>query len=89
VLYTDGTSQGFTITAPDWYATPPAGSDAAISMTYRNRPGNVQQTHQVTVYYAGVPLQQGKTVSAVILPNVSATAVSGSPALHVFAASIQ
>jgi hypothetical protein len=41
------------------------------------------------VYYVGVPLAQGTTVQAVILPNVSASPPSaGSPALHVFAMAI-
>jgi len=86
VLYTDGSSQSFTLTAPDWYATPPAGSDVAFSMAYRNTPGNAQDQHQVQVFYAGVPLAPGKTVQAVVLPDVSGPVPSaGSPALHVFA----
>jgi hypothetical protein len=89
ILYSDGTSQSFTITAPDWYAAPPATSDPAISMAYRNRPGNAQQAHSVTVYYVGVPLQVGKTVTTVVLPNVSSTVASGTAAMHIFAASIQ
>jgi hypothetical protein len=88
ILYTDGTAQSFTLTAPDWYAAPPAGSDPAISMTYRNRPGNAQQTHSVTVYYVGVPLTAGKTVATVVLPNVSTGVASGAAALHVFAWSV-
>lgn len=88
ILYTDGTSQSFTLTAPDWYATPSAGSDVAFSMAYRNTPGNGQDQHQVQVFYVGVPLAQGKTVQAVVLPDVSApTPSAGSPALHIFAIS--
>lgn len=89
VLYADGTSQSFTLSAPDWYAGPPAGSDVAINMAYRNAPGNAQDQHPVQVYYVGVPLAAGKTVQAVILPNVSGSPPSaGSPALHVFAMAI-
>jgi alpha-L-fucosidase 2 len=89
ILYSDGTSQSFTLSAPDWYAGPPAGSDVAITMPYRNAPGNAQDRHPVQVYYVGVPLAQGTTVQAVILPNVSASPPSaGSPALHVFAMAI-
>lgn len=56
---------------------------------YRNAPGNAQDQHPVQVYYVGVPLAAGKTVQAVVLPNVSASPPSaGSPALHVFAMAI-
>jgi hypothetical protein len=85
ILYSDGTSQSFTLNVPDWYASPPPGSDPAITMPYRNRPGNVQQVHQVNVYFVSVPLQAGKTVSTIVLPNVSHGVTSGSPAMHIFA----
>jgi hypothetical protein len=89
ILYADGTSQSFTLSAPDWYAGPPAGSDVAVNMAYRNAPGNAQDQHPVQVYYAGVPLAAGKTVQAVVLPSVSGSPPSaGSPALHVFAMAI-
>jgi alpha-galactosidase len=88
VVYSDGTTQSFTLTVPDWYAAPPSGSDPAITMTYRNRSGNVQQAHQINVYYLTVPLQAGKTVTGVTLPAVGGTAVSGSPAMHIFAIAV-
>jgi alpha-L-fucosidase 2 len=88
IYYTDGSTQSFTLTAPDWY-NPPTGVSTAITMAYRNDPGNVQGHHPVYVYYAGVPLAQGKTVQAVALPDVSASPPpDGSPALHVFAMGI-
>jgi len=88
ISYSDGTTQPFALTVPDWYAAPPSGSDPAITMTYRNRSGNVQQAHQINVYYLTVPLQAGKTVTAVTLPAVGGTAVSGSPAMHIFAVAV-
>ncbi len=89
ILYTDGTSQSFTLSAPDWYAGPPAGSTVAINLAYRNAPGNTRDQHPVQVFYQGVPLARGKTVQAVVLPGVSgAPPAAGSPALHVFAISI-
>jgi beta-glucosidase len=87
VIYTDGTSQDYTIDVPDWYSTSNADGDAAITTSYRNRPGNTQQTHAVKVFYAGVPLQQNKTVAAVVLPTVGNSAVSGTAAMHIFAVS--
>jgi hypothetical protein len=84
ISYSDGTTQQFTLTVPDWYAAPPSGSDPAITMTYRNRGGNVQQAHQINVYYyISVPPQAGKTVTGLTLPTVGGTAVSGRPAMHI------
>jgi hypothetical protein len=87
IAYTDGSTQPFTLNAPDWYSTAPSGSNIAFSMTYRNRPGNVQQTHQVNVFYAGIDLDQNKQVASVTLPDVS-TPTSSGPAIHVFAMTI-
>ncbi|WP_063770710.1 fibronectin type III domain-containing protein [Streptacidiphilus carbonis] len=84
IVYTDGSTQSYTVTVPDWYATPPAGSDVAIATAYRNRAGNVQQVHATNVYYTGVPLTAGKTVAMVVLP--APTPASG--ALHVFALAV-
>jgi hypothetical protein len=88
VYYTDGTSQTFTLTVPDWYGSVPAGSDPVVTTPYRNGPGNNQDQHPVTIYYAGVPLAQGKTVQSVVLPDVSTAPVSTSTAMHIFAISI-
>jgi len=88
IIYADGTSQDFTINVPDWYATPPAGTDIAITMPYRNRPGNTQQTHDIHVFVVTVPLQPGKTLSTIVLPNVSQGVTSGVPAMHVFAVAV-
>jgi hypothetical protein len=88
ISYSDGTTQEFTLNVPDWYAAPPSGSHPAITMTYRNRSGNAAQAHQINVYYVSVPLQAGKTVTGLTLPTVSGTAVSGSPAMHIFAIAV-
>jgi alpha-galactosidase len=88
LTYTDGTTQTFSMTVPDWYAAPPSGSDPAITMTYRNRAGNTQQAHSINVYYVGVPLQQGKTLSGLVLPDISQSATSGQPAMHIFSISV-
>jgi len=88
IYYTDGSSQPFTVTAPDWYNLP-SGTSAAITMAYRNAPGNAQDHHPVYVYYAGVPLTAGKTVQAVQLPDISGSPPPvGAPAMHIFAMSI-
>ena len=88
ITYSDGTTQQFAISVPDWYSNPPSGSDPPITMTYRNRSGNTQQAHAINVFLVKVPLQEGKTPSGVTLPDVSSTVTSGVPAMHVFGIAI-
>jgi hypothetical protein len=88
ITYSDGTTQQFSLTVPDWYSNPPSGSDVAITMSYRNRPNNTQQTHDIHVFLVKVPLQAGKTPVGLTLPDVSSTATSGLPALHVFGVAV-
>ena len=88
INYTDGTSQSFSLSVPNWYKAAPSGSNAVIVAPYRNRPGNTQDDNIVNVFEQSVPLEAGKTVQAVTLPNVSTGVVQGSPSLHVFAIAI-
>jgi beta-glucosidase len=88
IIYTDGSTQSFSLDVPDWYNTAPAGSNAVITAPYRNRPGNTQDHTVVNVYEQSIPLEAGKTVEAVMLPDVSSSAVKGSASLHVFAVAI-
>ena len=85
IYYSDGTAQPFTLSVPDWYASPPAGISPVIETPYRNRPGNTQDDHPVSIYEVTVPLQAGKQVVAVRLPDVSSGAADGTTALHIFA----
>jgi hypothetical protein len=48
-----------------------------------------QNSLPVCVYDASVALQAGKTVTRVVLPDVSSGVASGSQSLHVFAVTIQ
>jgi len=85
--YTDGSTQSFSLDVPNWYKAAPSGSNAVIVTPYRNRPGNTQDPNVVNVFEQSIPLQAGKTVEAVTLPDIGAVA-SGSPSLHVFAMAI-
>ena len=79
VTYTDGTTQPFTLTYPDWFTDSVAGTSDQLVAT-----GVVNGTsagHQVGVYAAEVPLESGKTIAAITLPNDSH--------VHVFATSIR
>jgi hypothetical protein len=88
ITYTDGTTQSFSLDVPNWYETAPAGSNAVIVAPYRNRPGNTQDHTVVNVFEQSIPLQAGKTVEAVTLPDISASVVREIPSLHVFAIAI-
>ncbi|HEY3873589.1 MAG TPA: NEW3 domain-containing protein [Actinocrinis sp.] len=85
VIYTDGSTQTFTLTVPDWYGTPAAGSNAVITTAYRNAPGNAQDHNDVNVYEQTIQLTAGKQAAAIILPDVSQSPTAGVPGLHVFA----
>ena len=88
IVYTDGTTQSFSLTFSDWWANQgPPGGDILTTVPYINTPGGQQNQH-VSIYYAGVPLQPGKTVQYVTLPNVSSGVTSGTTAMHIFAAAI-
>jgi Carbohydrate binding module (family 6) len=85
ITYTDGTTQSYTLTAPDWFSTsPPSGGAVAVNSTYQNRQGNTTYSHTADIFSATVSLSSGKTVASVTLPPGGALA-SGTAALHVFA----
>jgi hypothetical protein len=85
ITYTDGTTQSFDLTFPDWWSNAaPAGGDILASTPYlNNASGKLNQ--QVSVYYVGIPLQQGKTVKYISLPDISQGATQGQTAMHIFA----
>ena len=88
ITYTDGSTQAFTLSFADWWANAAAaGGDILASVPYINT-STGKQNQKVSVYYASVALQAGKTVRYVTLPDVSQGAVQGSPAMHIFAVSI-
>jgi len=88
ITYTDGTTQPFTLGFADWFQnTPVTGGDILTSVPYINTTTG-RKNHTVSVYYASAPLQAGKTVQYVTLPDFSQGATSGQTAMHVFAAAV-
>src|SRR6202035_31053 len=84
VHYADGSSQSFNLNMADWYANSPAvGNQLLTTTTSWNFTSTTQTAHPVSIYFASVPLQAGKTVASVTLPTVSAGAGNGITALHV------
>jgi uncharacterized repeat protein (TIGR01451 family) len=84
ITYTDGSTQTFTLSFADWWSN---SGDIVASLPYINTPSG-RLTQKVSVYYAPVTLQAGKTVRYVTLPQVSQGASQGSPAMHIFALAI-
>ena len=88
ITYTDGSTQQFNLTFPDWWAkTAPPGGDILATMPYINSPTGQWHQGGVSVYYVGIPLQQGKTVKAVTLPDLGLGVSPGATAMHIFAIS--
>jgi hyaluronoglucosaminidase len=89
VIYTDGSTQPFTITDPDWQFGPLTANDqVAVTTTYHNLAGTGQVRRSAYIFFHAVPLSASKTVAAVILPTVSNHATGGTPSLHVFAVGV-
>ncbi|HEX3782078.1 MAG TPA: hypothetical protein VHX38_20630 [Pseudonocardiaceae bacterium] len=85
ITYTDGSTQSYTLTVPDWFSmTPPSGGAVAISSTYQNRQGNTTYSGSGNIFSETVPLTAGKSIASVTLPSGGALA-AGTPAIHVFA----
>jgi len=89
ITYTDGSTQTFSITAPDWWGPPPTGSSVAISASYLNAPGNVQGSQTVYTYFVSVAINPSKSLLSVQLPNIGATLAPGVTAMHIFCMGIQ
>jgi beta-glucosidase len=89
ITYTDGTTQQFSLAMPDWYNNAPvAGDQIATTTTSWNFSSSTQVDHPVSIYFASVPLQAGKTVASVTLPIVSAGVGNGINAMHIFAMAV-
>jgi len=86
INFTDGTSEGYDLNAPDWITGP--SSLAAVTLPHQNGPGGHNAiANGPKLYTFSVPLQAGdagKTIQSVTLPDVSPEELLGGEALHVF-----
>ncbi len=86
VRYTDGTTQEYSVTDPDWQVPSlPPDADPAVTMPYHNLAGTGRVDRKTYVFFHGVDLDPSKTVASVNLPAVSSTARGG---VHVFAMAV-
>ena len=85
IAYTDGSTQSYSLTVPDWFSTtPPSGGALAVSSAYQNRQGNTTYQGSGNIFSVPVALSAGKSVASVTLP-AGGPLTSGTPAIHVFA----
>ena len=81
ITYTDGTSQSATLGFTDWTSgSASLGNGIAASMSYRNSAAGSSQQIGTKVFTTDIPLQAGKTVASVTLPDGADQGL-----LHVFA----
>jgi beta-glucosidase len=86
ITYTDGSTQSFSLVMADWYNNAAvAGDEVATTTSSWNFSSSTQVHHPVSIYFASVPLQPGKTVASVTLPTVSSGVGNGINAMHIFA----
>jgi hypothetical protein len=72
----------------DYYATTPATGDQVLAIApYRHSASGISQ-HTASIYYTAVPLESGKTVAYVTLPDISPGVANGTTAMHIFAMAI-
>jgi beta-glucosidase len=89
ITYTDGTTQTFGLAMADWYNNAAvSGDEVATTTTTWNFSSSTQVQHPVSIYFASVPLEPGKTVASVTLPTVSSGVGNGINAMHIFAMAI-
>jgi hypothetical protein len=87
VTYTDGTTESHTVSFADWWSNSATGGDVLVTVPYLNTTTG-RENQQVSLYYAPIPLQAGKTVRYLTLPDVSDGASSGTAAMHIFSIAI-
>jgi serine/threonine protein kinase len=87
ITYTDGTTQAYTLSAPDWDDT--ENSAVAVIAPYQNRSGDDRYEQPAAVFGVSVPLTAGKTVASVRLPAAGTVPIQeGTTTMHIFAAGI-
>ncbi len=73
----------------DWYNNAAVAGDQIATTTLSwNSSSSSQVQHPVSIYYASVALESGKTVESVTLPTVSSGIGNGVNAMHIFAIAV-
>jgi hypothetical protein len=83
IQFSDGSSQLYYLTVPDWVLGPAAL--AAVVLPHENGPSGQITTLNPRLYAFSVPLPVGKTIVSVTLPDVSLSTATSAAGLHIFA----
>jgi beta-glucosidase len=91
IEYTDGTDQSYLLTFGNWFSKPTSASDTTVataayvndSRRATNHGVAGPRNHRARVFADSIPLEPGKTVASVTLPQVAT--LPGVYPLHVFA----
>ena len=89
----DGTTSEYTVTLDDYFNPPQSGNEVVSTMSYINTTNPARaddgvggrRTEEVYVFYVAVPVQEGKALAGVTLPDVADNVDGGRPGFHVFA----
>jgi hypothetical protein len=71
VVYADGTEQPFSLTLSDWFSTAPAGGNELAATTAHLNRTTPKPLNPVRVWYAAIPLEPGKPLAAITLPDAA------------------
>jgi lysophospholipase L1-like esterase len=89
INYTDGTSQAYTLTSPDWFVTSTADATVTVIAPYQNRVANARFNQPSAIFGASIALATGKTVASIRLPAAGTVPIqAGAPSMHIFTARI-
>ncbi|WP_435851584.1 putative Ig domain-containing protein [Streptomyces mirabilis] len=81
ITYTDGSTQSYTLSSPDWLSTtPPTNGAVAVSSARRNGP---ETSYPVNIFSQSITLNPGKSLASVTLPP-GGPLTPNAPALHIF-----
>jgi len=83
INYTDGTTQPFDVSVPEWQRGYTAPADEAITMSYHNYAPVGQMQTSTYVFFVSANLDAAKTVGSITLPLRP-----GQAALHVFSLAV-
>jgi len=84
INYTDGTTQPFDVSVPEWQRGYTAPADEAITMSYHNYAPVGQVQASTYVFFVSATLDAAKTVGSITLPP----APGGRAGLHVFSLAV-
>jgi hypothetical protein len=90
VVYSDGSTQRFTLGAPDWSGSCPSASGLGVTVytPYHNQAGG-RNSSASCLYYTSVRLHSAQPVRQIVLPDLTPPVPhAGDPSLHIFAATI-